>query len=205
MCRLGRGQGSQFSKNAWKMNSVCLYRCAKEGKFMQIALVLFQRKIKFNVVDTFIGVLVFFFCLFWLSLPLPLLNNGITLTFLHPVLHAITFCYIRSAIVLFGIEFIQHSSLSTTPISDAILAKDITLDHSKAWFAHWSQHVYFSSWLDNIGEFRDSMAEIGSHYDCVLTFVNYSLSSERGLLVSSTLMWNTAKLGKTRIFDGSNH
>ena len=170
---------------------------------MQIALVLIQRKIKFNVVDTFIGVLVFFFCLFWLSLPLPLLNNAITLTFLHPVLRAITFCYIRSAVVLLGTDFIQHSSLSTTPISDSILAKDITLDRSKAWIclAHWSRHVYFTSWLDNIGEFRDLMAEIGSHYDYVLTFVNYSLSRERGLLVSSSQMWNTANW----IFDGSNH
>ena len=56
---------------------------------------------------------------------------------------------------------------------------------SKAWiyFAQWSRHVYFTSWLDNICEFRGSMAEIARHYNYVLTFVNYSLSSECGLLI----------------------
>ena len=50
------------------LNSISLYRCAKEGKFMlyvlkmQIALVPIQRKIKFNVVDTFIWVSVLIFC-----------------------------------------------------------------------------------------------------------------------------------------------
>ena len=94
-------------------------------------------------------------------------------------------------------------ALSSNPVSDSILAKDITLDRSKAWicFSYWSRHVYFISWLDDIGEFRCSMAEIASHYDYVLTFLNYSLSSECGLLVSSSLIWNTANW----IFDGNNH
>ena len=99
-----------------------------------------------------------------------------TLLHLHPVLHPVTFCYIRSAVVLLGLPAYAFSlfnilRLSTIPISDSILAKDITLDCSKAWicFAHWSRHVYFTSWLDNIGEFRCSMAEIASHYDHVLT------------------------------------
>ena len=70
---------SIFVKTLGRSNSVCPYRCAKEGKFMlcvpelQIALVPIKRKIKFNVVDTFIWVSVsFLFFLFWLSSPLPL-------------------------------------------------------------------------------------------------------------------------------------
>ena len=126
----------------------------------------------------------FFLFLFWLSLPLPLLNNSITLASLHPVSHSITSRYIWSAVVLLGlpaglrIQFIQHSS---------------PIDYLNIWL-HFSQRyyfgsfkgmnllctlisiVYFTSWLDNIGEFRCSMAEIASHYDYVLTFVNYSLS-----------------------------
>ena len=134
---LNENKEVSFSKNSWTLNSVCLYRCTKEGKFMlcvpkmQIALVPItgKRKIKFNVVDPFIRVLVFFlFVLFWLSSSLHL----------HPVLHPVTYCYIRSAVVLLGLpvyscQFIQHSSpISTMPISDSILAKDITLDRSKA-------------------------------------------------------------------------
>ena len=118
------------------MNSVCLYRCAKEGKSMlcvakmQIALVPNQRKIKFNVVDTFILVSVFF--LFFFSV--LAFNNSIALTSLHPVSHSITSRYIRCHIPLLPvtsgvtfhyfplhpvssrtssglrIQFIQHSS-----------------------------------------------------------------------------------------------
>ena len=72
---LGRSNSIYLGRS----NSVYLYRCAKEGKFMlcvpkmQIALIPIKRKIKFNVVDTFIRVSVFFlFFLFWLSSPLPL-------------------------------------------------------------------------------------------------------------------------------------
>ena len=68
MYRLQREQESL--RTLGRSNSVCLYRCAKEGKFMlcvpkmQIALVPIKRKIKFNVVDTFIRVSVFFPFLF---------------------------------------------------------------------------------------------------------------------------------------------
>ena len=84
---------------------------------------------------------------------------------LHPVLHPITLCYIRSAVVLLGLfSLFTILGLSTIAISDSILAKDVTLDCSKACicFVHWSRHIYFTSWLDNIDEFRCSTAEIAS-------------------------------------------
>ena len=56
---------------------------------------------------------------------------------IHPVLHPITLCYIRSAVVLLGLPAYACSlftilGLSTIAISDSILAKDVTLDCSKA-------------------------------------------------------------------------
>ena len=56
---------------------------------------------------------------------------------LHPVLHPVTLCYIRSAVVLLGLPAYAFSlftilGLSTIAISDSILAKDVTLDCSKA-------------------------------------------------------------------------
>ena len=50
---------------------------------------------------------------------------------LHPVLHPITLCYIRSAVVLLGLPPYAFSlftilGLSTIAISDSILAKDVT-------------------------------------------------------------------------------
>ena len=86
---------------------------------------------------------------------------------IHPVLHPITLCYIRSAVVLLGLPVYAFSlftvfGLSTIAISDSILAKDVTLDCSKACicFVHRSRHIYFTSWLNNIDEFRSSTAEI---------------------------------------------
>ena len=127
---------------------------------------------------------------------------------LHPVLHPITLCYIRSAVVLLGLPAYAFSlftilGLSTIAISDSILAKDVTLDCSKACicFVHWSRQIYFTSWLDNIDEFRCSTAEIASITTMFWTLLTInSLSSVCGLLVSSSLVWNTANW----IFDGSN-
>ena len=56
---------------------------------------------------------------------------------LHPVLHPIILCYIRSTVVLLGLPAYAFSlftilGLSTIAISDSILAKDVTLDCSKA-------------------------------------------------------------------------
>ena len=50
---------------------------------------------------------------------------------LHPVLHQITLCYIRSAVVLLGLPAYEFSlftilGLSTIAISDSILAKYVT-------------------------------------------------------------------------------
>ena len=88
---------------------------------------------------------------------------------IHPLLHPITLCYIRSAVVLLGLpayafRLFTILGLSTIAISDPILAKDVTLDCSKACicFVHRSRHIYFTSWLNNIDEFRCSTAEIAS-------------------------------------------
>ena len=109
---------------------------------------------------------------------------------IHPVLHPNTLCYIRSAVVLLGLPAYAFSlftilGLSTIAISDSILATDITLDCSKACicFVHRSRHIYFTSWPNNIDEFRCSTAEIASITTMFWT-VNYSLSNVCGLLVS---------------------
>ena len=85
------------------------------------------------------------------------------------MLHPITLCYIRSAVVLLGLpayafRLFTILGLSTIAISDPILAKDVTLDCSKACicFVHRSRHIYFTYWLNNIDEFRCSTAEIAS-------------------------------------------
>ena len=119
----------------------------------------------------FHSVILFFFFLvffFWLSSPLQPLYKRISLH-IHPVLHPITLCYIRSAVVLLGLPAYAFSlftilGLSTIAISDSILAKDVTLDCSKACicFVHRSRHISFTSWLNNIDEFRCSTAEIAS-------------------------------------------
>ena len=130
MCRLEREQGS-FLRTLGRSNSVCLYRRAKERKFtlcvpkMQIALVPIKRNIKFNVVDTFIRVsasFLFSFCFLFCFGFLHRCHCKTTLSHLHPVLH----CYLHS-VCLFNIL-----RLSTIQTSDSILAKDITLDCSKA-------------------------------------------------------------------------
>ena len=56
---------------------------------------------------------------------------------IHPVLHPIALCYIRSAVVLLRLPAYAFSlftilGLSTIAISDSMLAKDVTLDCSKA-------------------------------------------------------------------------
>ena len=86
-----------------------------------------------------------------------------------PVLHPITLCYIRSAVVLLRLPACAFSlftilGLSTIAISDSILANDVALDCSKACicFVHRSRDIYFTSWLNNIDEFRSSMAEIAT-------------------------------------------
>ena len=115
---------SVFLRTLGRSNSVCLYWCAKEGKFMlcvpkmQIALVPIKRKIKFNVVDIFIRVWLFFL-FFVLAFFTIAIVKQLYLIHLHPVLHPVTYCYIRSAVVLLWlpvymtglrIQFIQHSS-----------------------------------------------------------------------------------------------
>ena len=67
---------------------------------------------------------------------------------INPVLHPITLCYIRSAVVLLGLPAYAFTlftilGLSTIAISDSILAKDVTLDCSKACicFVHRSRHI----------------------------------------------------------------
>ena len=62
------------------------------------------------------------------------------------------------------VQFSTILGLSTIAISDSILAKNVTLDCLKACicFVHRCRHIYFTSWLDNIDEFRCLTAEIAS-------------------------------------------
>ena len=121
-----------FLRTLGRSNSVCLYRCAKEGKFvlcvpkMQIVLAPIKRKIKFNVVDTFIRVSVFF--LFFCFGFLHHCHCKTTLLHLHPVLHPVTFCYIRSAVVLLGL---QAYAFSLFNILSPIDYPNIWLDSSQ--------------------------------------------------------------------------
>ena len=110
----------------------------------------------------------FFLAFFTIAIVKQPLYKRISLH-IHPVLHSITLCYIRSAVVLLGLPAYAFSlftilGLSTIAISDSILAKDVTLDCSKACicFVHRSRHISFTSWLNNIDEFRCSTAEIAS-------------------------------------------
>ena len=129
----------------------------------------------------------------------PLQEDIITV---HPVLHPITLCCIRSAVVLLGFPAYAFSlftilGLSTIAISDAILAKDVTLDYSKACicFVRRSRHIYFTSWLNNIDEFRCSTAEIAS-----ITTMFWTLSTILCQVYARYLYHHPANW----IFDGSN-
>ena len=121
---------------------------------------------------------------------------------IHPVLHLITLCYIRSAVVLLGLPAYAFSlftilGLSSIAISDPILAKDVTLDCSKACicFVHRSRHIYFTSWLNNIDEFRCSTAEIASITTMFWTSSTILCQVYAGYLYHHPANW---------IFDGSN-
>ena len=88
---------------------------------------------------------------------------------LHPVLHPITLCYIRPAVVLLELPAYSFSlftilGLSAIAMPGSSLAIDVALDRSKVYicFVYWSWYIYFTSWLDNIDEFRWSTVEIGS-------------------------------------------
>ena len=137
----------------------------------------------FNLVPSFPGYeiaqrLIFLLIFFFHSVTIAILKlpiyKRISLR-LHPLLHPITLSYIRSAVALLGLPasalLFLIFGLSTVVISDSNLAKDVALDCSKAciYFVHWSRHIPFTSWLDNIGTLRCSTAEIGSYYDHVLT------------------------------------
>ena len=106
---LNENKEVSFSKTSWTIELCLSIQVCKRRKFMpcvpkmQIALLPIQRKIKFNVIDTFIRVLVFFLFLFCFGF-LHHCHCKTTPIHLHPVLHPITFCYIRSAVVLLGLQ-----------------------------------------------------------------------------------------------------
>ena len=126
---------------------------------------------------------------------------------LHPLLHPITLCYIRSAVVLLGLPasvLFLILGLSTVVIFDSNLAKEVTLDCSKAciYFVLWSRDISSTSWLDNI-HWYIKVLDVRNRKLLRPCFdlVSCSLSSECGLLVSSSQVWNTANW----LFDGSNY
>ena len=135
-----------------------------------------------------------FFFLFWLSSPLPCKTTPLHL---HPVLHPITFCYIRSPVVLLGLP--AHTfSLSPIDYPNIWLDSSQTLlwivqRHEFALHIDLDTFTLHPSWIILVKN-RKSL------WPCFDLF-NYSLSSECGLLVSSSLIWNMANW----IFDGSNH
>lgn len=143
-------------------------------------------------------------CLVWISKTTPLQEDIITLasgvTSHYIVLHPVSSRASPTSGIL--VQFIHHSWLTTIAISDSILDIDVTVDRSKAYicFVYWSRHIYFTSWLDNIDEFGCSTAEIASMLRPCFDLVNYFLSGVGGLLVSSSLVWNTANW----IFNWSN-
>ena len=120
----------------------------------------------------FHSVILFFFFLFFFGFlhhchceTTPLQENIITHTsgVTFP-LHCVT-CGQQSCFSDFRpMRLFTILGLSTIAISNSILAKDVTLDCSKACicFVHRSRHIYFTSWLNNIDEFRCSTAEIAS-------------------------------------------
>ena len=202
---------SVFLRTLGRSNSVCLYRCAKEGTFMlcapkmQIALVPIKRKIKLNVVDTFIRVSVFFIY-FVLAFFTTAIVKQLYYTYIRCYM-LITFCYIWSAVVLLGLPAYAFSLFN---ILLPIDYPNIWLDSSQTllWivqrheFALHIDLVTFTllpGWiiLVNLGARWQKSQVITTMFD----LVNYSSSSECGLLVSSSLIWNTANW----IFDGSNH
>jgi len=88
------------------------------------------------LLDPFSGVSVcaLSFFLFWISSSLPLQNKPITRV--TCVLHAITLCYIRSAVArpwlpAYAFSLFIILGLSAIAISDSILAKDVSLNRSK--------------------------------------------------------------------------
>ena len=101
----------------------------------------------------FIRLLLFFFFLAFFTIAIVKQPHYKRISLqIHPLLHPITLCYIRSAVVLLGLpayafRLFTILGLSTIAISDPILAKDVTLDCSKACicFVHRSRHIYFTS------------------------------------------------------------
>ena len=94
--------------------------------------------IRFSVFLFFVFVFVFCFVLafFTIAIVKQPYYKRISLH-LHPVLHPITLCYIRSAVALLGLPAYAFSlfttlGLSSIAISDSILAKYVTLDCPKA-------------------------------------------------------------------------
>ena len=145
-----------------------LWSCVQFAPKLQFSFISFVVFFLFGY-----SVLFLFFCCFFfflLSSPLPLWNNPITRGYHYTYIRCyITLCYIRSAVVLLGLpayafRLFTIPGLLTIAISDPILAKDVTLDCSKACicFVHRSRHIYFTSWLNNIDDFRCSTAEIAS-------------------------------------------
>ena len=177
---------------------------------MQIALVSIQRKIKFNVgpcdfapthfnlvpsfpgyeiaeILSFLFVCFLIFVFFWFKLKKKKQQQPHykRITFpMHPVFHPITWCYIRSAVVLRRLPASSFSlfvilALSAITISDSILAIDVTLDR---------QNVHLLCILISTHLLHFMTAEIASILRQCFDLVNYSLSSVGGLHASSSLV-----------------
>ena len=123
----------------------------------------------------------------------------------HPVLHPITLYYILSAVVLLALR----PTLSVYSPFLLIDYRSIWLDFSQRRYFGLFRHAFalyidldtltlLPGWiiLMNLGARRQKSQVLRPYFD----LVNCSLSSVCALLVSSSLVWNTANW----IFDGSN-
>ena len=136
----------------------------------------------------------FFFAFFTIAIVKQAHYNRISLH-LHPVLYPITLCYIRSAVVLLGLPAYAFSlftilGLSTIAISDSISSQrryfGLFKRHAFALYIDLDTFTLLPGWiiLMNLGARRQK----SRYYDHGLDFVNYSMSSVCGLLVSSSLV-----------------
>ena len=132
--RLEREQGSL--RTLGRSNSICLYRCAKEGKFMlcvpkmQMALVPIQRKIKFNVVDTFIRVSVFFPFYFVLAF------------FTIAIVKQLHYTYIRCYISLHSVTSGQQSYFSGFRPTHSVYQHSSPIDYPNIWLDSSQKHYF---------------------------------------------------------------
>ena len=205
---LNENKEVSFSKNS-RTIELCLsiYRCAKEGKFMQIVLVPIQRKIKYNVVDTFIRVF------FFVVVVLP--------SFTIAIVKQLHYTYIRCYTPLIPLHSVtsgQQLYFSGSRPTHSVcwtffpyrLSQCLTQFYPKTllWIVQrheFALHIDLDTFTlasgriisVNLGARRQKSQVITTMFwHCQLFFVKWMRA-----IVLSSLIWNTANW----IINGSNH